>query len=88
VVKCHGLAGLGLTVVRDGETVLHRGYGYSDLSSLSPVTPDTLYAIGSVSKQFTSFLLEYYQEHGLIDLELPLAPQLAAADQTFKITSG
>ena len=82
------MVSLSLTVVRDGETLFHRGYGHSDVASGAPVTPDTLYAIASVSKQFTSFLLEYYQEQGLIDLEQPLAPQLAEVGQKFSITSG
>ena len=86
VVRCHGLAGLSLTVVKDGETLFHSGYGHADLASRTPVRPDTLYAIGSVSKQFASFLLEYYQEQGLLDLVQPLAPQLAKMNHEFKLT--
>lgn len=42
-------------VVDDGRTVFERGYGWADRAGVRrPNAPDTLYRIGSVSKQFTA----------------------------------
>src|SRR5262245_65729999 len=47
------IPGLALAVVEDGKVVLLRGYGLRDLEKKLPVTPKTLFAIGSISKSFT-----------------------------------
>src|SRR5688572_10387954 len=48
------IAGAVVTVVRDGQTVVNRGYGFADLEHRMPVDPDkTLFRPGSTSKLFT-----------------------------------
>ena len=41
VVRTHGLAGLAVAVVQDGEVALARGFGTRDVRTGAPVTPDT-----------------------------------------------
>ena len=48
-----GFPGLSLTIVREGKVVLARGYGKRSLEDGAPVVPNTLFAVGSVTKQFT-----------------------------------
>src|SRR6185436_15462439 len=48
-----GLSG-SLLVERDGQVILHRGYGTVDRASGRRATPDTPYHIGSLGKQFTA----------------------------------
>src|SRR5262245_20706632 len=43
---------LSLAVVRDGRIVEARGYGVANLETNTPATPQTVYKIGSISKQF------------------------------------
>jgi CubicO group peptidase (beta-lactamase class C family) len=45
--------GLAVAVVRDGEALL-RVFGLRDLGGAEPVTPDTVFALASVSKAFTT----------------------------------
>src|SRR3972149_4663933 len=45
-----GVAG---AVVKDGQVILSKGYGTRDLDQQLPVTPKTLFAIGSITKSFT-----------------------------------
>jgi CubicO group peptidase (beta-lactamase class C family) len=49
-----GGPGASLLVVRDGRTVLARGYGLADVERRVPVTPETNFRLASLSKQFTA----------------------------------
>jgi CubicO group peptidase (beta-lactamase class C family) len=45
--------GLAVAVVKDGKVVLSKGYGLRDVEKKRPVTPRSLFAIGSITKSFT-----------------------------------
>lgn len=68
--------GLGLAVVAGGKVVLSRGYGYRDLENKIPVTPRTLFAIGSSSKAFTTFAMGLLVDEGKLDWDEPVASYL------------
>ena len=52
--EAHHLAGAVVTVVRDGQPLLSKGYGFADLEERRPVDPaSTLFRIASVSKLLT-----------------------------------
>ena len=61
---------LGLTD-RDG-TLLVRTYGFADLASQRPVTPDTLFEIGSIGKTFTAVAALQLVDDGRLDLHSPV----------------
>src|SRR5215470_9437498 len=46
------IPGLSVGVMRDGRLIKARGYGFANLELSVPATSDTVYAIGSVSKEF------------------------------------
>lgn len=46
--------GASVAIVRDGAIVYMKGFGVRDIRTHQPVTPDTLFDIGSCSKAFTS----------------------------------
>ena len=46
--------GCALGIYKDGQTVYARGYGMADLEHDVPITPDSVFYAGSVSKQFTA----------------------------------
>lgn len=56
LLQCRGMPGAAVSLVKDNQVVLAKGYGVSDLDSGEPVTEDTVFAIASVSKSFTSTL--------------------------------
>jgi CubicO group peptidase (beta-lactamase class C family) len=49
----YGFSG-SVLVVRHGETLLRKGYGLADRKTGTPVTPDTAFDVGSITKQFTA----------------------------------
>jgi len=52
-VREKGRVGLSVAIVTNGQLALAKGYGSRSLREQLPVEPDTLFAIGSVTKQFT-----------------------------------
>ncbi|UZK65371.1 serine hydrolase domain-containing protein [Sphingomonas sp. M1-B02] len=64
------IAGAIVVVVRGNGTVLQKGYGYADLASRKPVSPDaTLFRPGSISKLFTWTAVMQQVEAGKIGLD-------------------
>jgi CubicO group peptidase (beta-lactamase class C family) len=51
------VAGFAVAVVEKNKVIYSKGFGYRDYENKKPVTPNTLFAIGSCSKAFTSSLL-------------------------------
>ena len=70
--------GLGVVVVADGEVVLIEGFGSADEASDRPVTADTVFRIGSITKLFTAFAVMQLVEDGLVDLDEPYATYVPA----------
>jgi len=58
------LVGLSVAIVRNGQIEFMRGYGKSSLESGAPVGTNTMFAIGSVTKQFTSACILLLAEEG------------------------
>jgi len=56
--------GISLALVKDGQVLLARGYGARSLEGKLPVETNTLFAIGSVSKQFTCACILLLEEEG------------------------
>lgn len=64
------IAGAVVVVVRGDGVVLQKGYGFADLASRKPVSPDaTLFRPGSVSKLFTWTAVMQQVEAGKLDLD-------------------
>jgi CubicO group peptidase (beta-lactamase class C family) len=64
------VAGVTLSVVRDGKVFLTKGYGYADVARSIPVRPEsTLFRIGSITKLFTWTAVMQLVEQGKLDLE-------------------
>ena len=64
------VAGAVVAVVKDGEPLLVKGYGYSDVATRAPVDPHrTLFRPGSTSKLFTWTAVMQLVEQGKLDLD-------------------
>ncbi|MNU77858.1 Beta-lactamase precursor [compost metagenome] len=72
--------GFSVAVVYKDKVLMSKGFGYRDLENKKPVTPNTLFAIGSSSKAFTSAILGQLEKEGklkLDDLATKHLPQLS-----------
>ena len=64
------IAGAVVVVVKDGQVLAEKGYGYSDVAEQKPVDPKlTLFRPGSVSKLFTWTAVMQLVEQGKLDLD-------------------
>jgi len=68
--------GCAVAAVRDGAVVLAGGWGWRDVKTDLPVTPGTLFAIGSVTKAFTAATVGALVDDGLLDWTRPLRDYL------------
>ena len=69
--------GLAVAIVQDGEVVRAKGYGVRDVARNLPVTPDTLFAIGSSTKAFTVMSLAVLVDDGKLDWDTPVQTYLS-----------
>ena len=80
-VREQGYPGLSLTIVRDGKVVLAKGYGKRSLEDGAPVEPDTPFAVGSVTKQFTCACILLLAEEGKLSVDDKVAKYYPELDQ-------
>src|SRR5262245_31543982 len=75
-LKDWNVPGAGIAVVRDGQVILSKGYGLRDVKKQLPVTPKTLFAIGSATKSFTVTTLGVLVDQGKLDWDKPVREYL------------
>jgi len=68
--------GLSVAIVKEGELVYTRGFGARNLKENLPVTPDTLFGVGSCTKSFTCLAVMQLAEKGLLQIEDPISKYL------------
>src|SRR4030095_10025862 len=65
--------GAAVAVVSGDRLVFAKGFGVANIETGAPVTPDTLFRIGSVTKMFTAAVLVTLAENGRIKLDEPIS---------------
>ena len=68
--------GLSIGITVDGQTVYLKGHGMRDADKRLPVTPQTLFAIGSSSKAFTTFAMGALVDQGKLEWDVPVRTYL------------
>jgi CubicO group peptidase (beta-lactamase class C family) len=64
----HHVPGAALVIVKDDRVIFMKGFGLRDVERKLPVTPETLFAIGSTSKAFTALAVLMSAEEGKLSL--------------------
>lgn len=73
--EAFGFSG-GLQLLEEGEAAIAQGYGIADRAREVPISPDTIFDIGSVSKQFTAAGILRLEEMGRLSTTDPIAKHL------------
>ncbi len=64
------IAGASVLVMKDGNVLLQKGYGYADVKSKKPVDPaSTIFRLASISKLFTWVSVMQLEEQGKLNLD-------------------
>jgi CubicO group peptidase (beta-lactamase class C family) len=67
---------MAVAVVKSGEVVLAKGYGFANLEHQVPVTTHSIFQSGSISKQFTAAAIMLLKEQGKLGLDDKIADYL------------
>lgn len=68
--------GLAVAVVKNDSVIFAKGYGVRALGAPEPVTPHSLFAVGSTSKAFTVAVLQQLEQEGKLKLDDPATQYL------------
>lgn len=68
-LKRENIAGAVVVVVKDGNILFSKGYGYADVKKKLPMSPETLVRPGSISKTFTWTAVMQLVEQGKLNLD-------------------
>jgi D-alanyl-D-alanine carboxypeptidase len=69
VVADQKAIGVTVGVMQDGKVIFTKGFGVADAARQTPVGTDTLFAIGSVTKQFTCAVALQLEQEGKLSLD-------------------
>src|SRR5205823_7513694 len=70
-------AGVSVAVLKDGKVVKAAGYGLANVELGVPATPDTVYQLASVTKQFTATAILMLAGEGKLSLDDKIQKHLA-----------
>lgn len=68
-VKAGNPPGMAVAVIKGRDTPLMKGYGFADMENKVAVTPQTVFRIGSITKQFTSAAIMSLVQEGKLKFD-------------------
>jgi CubicO group peptidase (beta-lactamase class C family) len=83
-IKRLHVPGASIAIVRDGNITKAQGYGFANLELRSPATKETVYEIGSISKQFTATAIMMLVEEGKVRLDDTITKYFPEAPQAWR----
>lgn len=78
------IPGLSIAVIRDGKIVKLAGYGWANLETRSPATPDSIYKIASLSKPFIASAIQVLAADRKIGLDDRISQYLTGTPDSWK----
>ncbi|WP_338749164.1 serine hydrolase [Bacillus sp. FJAT-52991] len=74
--ESYGVPGVAIGIVHEGRIAYTLNYGYADKKKKIPVSDDTLFQAGSISKNLTAWGVLHLADEGLISLDDPVEKYL------------
>jgi CubicO group peptidase (beta-lactamase class C family) len=78
ILDRHPVVGLAIGIVRGEHPTFLHGHGVADIAGDMPVSEDTVFRIGSITKLFTAIAVMQLVEKGRVDLDAPANDYLRA----------
>jgi CubicO group peptidase (beta-lactamase class C family) len=76
LVGKYDIPGFSIGLAKDGQLFYENGFGYRDVENNLPLTSDTVFGIGSVTKSFTCVAIMQLQEAGKLNVQDPVIKYL------------
>lgn len=86
LVADHQFPGLSLAVMKAGIVAYARGYGLANIETGTPVTPASVFHIGSITKQFTGAAIALLQQDGKLSVDDKLSKYLPGVPRAGEIS--
>src|SRR5215207_4801848 len=94
LIERSGIPATAVALAQHGQVVYERGFGHRDAARSLPVTPDTRFGLGSVTKSFPCLAVVQLSEAGTLSIDDPVTrwlpefrlPRPADADHSARIT--
>jgi CubicO group peptidase (beta-lactamase class C family) len=83
-MKAQRLPGYALTVIKNGNVIIKKGYGLADLEKGRPVTAKTVFGLASLTKAFTAICLLSLVDQGRIKLDDTLDRYIPKLPKTYQ----
>ncbi|MBK3493699.1 beta-lactamase family protein [Viridibacillus sp. YIM B01967] len=87
LTKSHGATSVQYALIDNGKLILSGQAGKNDMEGEQPLTKDTLYGIGSVSKMYAAAAVMKLVDEGKVDLDAPVVnyvPDFKMKDERYK----
>ena len=83
-MRSQRIPGISLAVLKDGQPILIKGYGYANLEHKVRVTPETVFQSGSIGKQFTATAVMLLVEDGKLSFEDKISKYFPDSPESWK----
>ena len=82
-VRVNGFSG-SVLVARDGKPIVNKGYGMANIEHAVPNSPQTVFRLGSITKQFTGMAIAMLQERGRLSVGDPICKYFSDCPATWQ----
>lgn len=76
IVEKHKIPGASVAIAKEGEILYHKGFGFRNVEDSLPITEDTVFGIGSITKSFSCVAIMQLQEVGKLNVLDPVIKYL------------
>ena len=83
VLQVDGFSGT-ILIARDGKPIVSKGYGMASIELNVPNTPEKIFRLGSITKQFTGMAISMLQERGKLSVSDPMCNYFADCPDIWK----
>lgn len=77
-------AGGAVLIARDGQLIVNKGFGIADVGANTPISAETKFRIGSITKQFTAAAILLLHEEGKLNVDSPFCNYMESCPDAWK----